>query len=150
MEVTSSHILQIALSSVLFLALWQVLNYILYKPYFKILEEREQRTTGAESDAVVIRNKAKQVIAEYEIEVKSTRKEGASLREELVQRAKSDSEIVMRQIEAEAEAKLTAARSQLVILKSKVSSEADQEAVKIADQIINKILNQSSSKRVVH
>ena len=56
----------------------------------------------------------------------------------------------MRQIEAEAEAKLTAARSQLVILKSKVSSEADQEAVKIADQIINKILNQSSSKRVVH
>ena len=58
--------LSILYQIILFVALWLILNKILFQPYLQLLEERERRTIGAEHDSADLEHEGARLRAQYE------------------------------------------------------------------------------------
>jgi F-type H+-transporting ATPase subunit b len=79
------------LQALLFLFLFVVLNYVLFKPWLEIKERRAKRIGGALEDAVELRERARANEARYAAQLSKARDEAMSLRSER-RRAAEDQE----------------------------------------------------------
>ena len=51
---------------VLFLVLWAILDRVLFRPYLRLLDERERRTGGARTEIADLQTKAERLRAQYQ------------------------------------------------------------------------------------
>lgn len=128
---------------VLFLVLWFVLNKVLFRPYLRLLEEREAKTAGASHDAADLEREGARLKAQYEERVAQAQAAGGAAKEAILQEARQRREQVLIQARQEATATLELARREIA---SQVAGErqlAAAEAATVARQMASKILGRN-------
>ncbi len=124
---------------VLFAVLVVPANAILFKPIFRVLDAREERTTGTRNRAESVMKHAEATLAEYERAVREVRAESEQARKREASAARQETAGVIEQARAESERQLERAKTELAaaleqsrqILRAQAQSLADEAAAQV-------------------
>ena len=141
-------LVEMIFSAATFLVLWSVLGNKLFKPYFRLLEEREARTLGDEQLAVEKRHEAKQLAADLEEQLRTARLEGIRRRDERVSKAKAEAQVIVDRAAEQASQELKRAQQQIAELKAKALGELPQEAEKLSKLVVSRALATDTSSTI--
>ena len=128
---------------VLFLALWFVLSKVLFRPYLKLLEEREGKTAGARNETADLEREGARLKAQYEEQVAQAQAAGGRAKESIVQEARQRREQVLSQARQEATATLEHARREVASQMARERQLAAAEVAMVARQMASKILGRN-------
>ena len=149
-EITSTHLIEVGSSAILFIFLWWFLRGRVFLPYIEVIEEREQRTVGA-SEMVRVREKEKReierVIAE---EVRESRLQGIKLRDAKVKAAKDQAQEMLDQAAAQAQGELDKSRDAIAKLKLQAEQDMKAEIAALSAQITEQVVRSKGAARVIH
>src|SRR3972149_3352757 len=73
---------------VFFLVLWFVLSKVLFRPYLRLLEEREGKTAGAIHDTADLEREGARLKAQYEERIAQAQAGGGAAKESILQEAR--------------------------------------------------------------
>jgi F-type H+-transporting ATPase subunit b len=124
----------------LFLVLWLIVSKVLFRPYMALLEEREQKTTGADDNSYSLEHEAERLRAQYEQGIANAVAVGQGSKEAIVQEARQQREALLS--EAREEAARIVDRVRLDI-QSQLTREREltlREADAVARDMVGKIL----------
>lgn len=141
-------IVEAVFSATTFLVLWSVLGNVLFKPYIKLLDEREARTSGDEDVAIAKRQEAKSLQAEIEEQLRIARLEGIRTRDERVSAAKREAQVVIDRAAEQAAQELKRAEQSIAELKSKALAELPAEAEKLSKLVVSRALSTNTSNTI--
>lgn len=124
----------------LFLGLMVVLKGMLFDPYLKLVEEREQRTGGAATDAADMTAQTAALQAEYDKRVAAAHAEAAAIRDEIREEARVREEAILLDARRRA-AEVTgtaskATATELSVARSQLEARADELARAITSRIL--------------
>lgn len=125
---------------VLFLGLWLIVSKVLFRPYMALLEEREQKTTGADDSAYQLEHEAERLHAQYEEAITNAAATGNATKEAIVQQARQQREELLSSAREEAAGILERVRQEV---QSQLSQEREltiREADAVAHDMVSKIL----------
>jgi F-type H+-transporting ATPase subunit b len=125
---------------VLFIILWLILNRILFKPYLKLLEAREQRTTGAQLDCSDLEHEGVRLRAQYEEQIAQARAAGYAAKEAILQNGRLEREKILAEAREEAAQTLERARREIAIAVEQERRIATAEAAALAAGMASKAL----------
>ena len=128
---------------VLFVILWLILKKILFPPYLKLLEEREQRTSGAQHDSSDLEHEGALLRRQYEEKIAHARSAGYTAKEEILQSARLEREKILAEAREEAAQILERVRRELDAALEKESRLAAAEAAALAAEMASKALGRS-------
>ena len=80
---------------VLFLILWAILDRLLFRPYLKLLDERERKTGGARTEIANLQTQAERLRAQYEEKISVADAEGRAAREAILTGAREQRDAVL-------------------------------------------------------
>ena len=132
--------IQVLLQVVVLLLLWAILNKILFKPFLRLVEEREKRTEGLKAAAAALTAEAERLRADYESAIRQANDEGAAAKEALLNEARRTREQLLGESRAQAAARIAAAREEIKKELQQGREEALREAETIARQMAEKVL----------
>ena len=125
---------------ILFVALWLILNKILFQPYLRLLEERERRTTGAEHDSADLEHEGARLRAQYEEKIAQAQTAAYAAKDAILQEARQQREKILGQARAAAASKLEQARREISLALEKEKALAAAEAAAVAGEMVSKVL----------
>ena len=125
---------------ILFVALWLILNKILFQPYLQLLEERERRTTGAEHDSADLEHEGARLRAQYEEKIAQAQTAAYAAKDAILQEARQQREKILGQARAEAASKLEQTRREISLALEKEKALAAAEATTVAGEMVSKVL----------
>ena len=125
---------------ILFVILGLLLNKILFQPYLRLLDEREQKTTGAQHDSTELEHEGARLRAQYEEKIAQARSTAAIEREGILQVAREEREKILGQARQEAEQHLTRVRQEIAAALEVERRLAATEAATIAGEIASKVI----------
>lgn len=140
---------QLLASAALFIAIWAFLNNTLFKRLFQILELREARTVGDEHDAVEKRKEARALDAKTEEVLRKSRLDAIVARDAKIQEAKLEAQKLIDRATQTAADEIKKAHDALQTLKSQAANELPHEADKLADAVVQRVL-QTHGQPTVH
>ena len=132
--------LSILYQIILFVALWLILNKILFQPYLQLLEERERRTIGAEHDSADLEHEGARLRAQYEEKIAQAQTAAYAAKDTILQEARQQREKILGQARAEAASKLEQARREIALALEKEKALAAAEAATVAGEMVSKVL----------
>ena len=114
-------------------------NAILFKPIFRVLDERSERTAGATRRAEKIAKSTEETLVRYESAVRDVRSEAENARKQRASTARDESSRLAQTARADAERELERARGELAaalessrrILRAQVQGLADEAAARV-------------------
>lgn len=124
----------------LFLALWLIVSKVLFRPYMALLDEREQKTTGADDNSYNLEHEAERLRAQYEEAIANAAAAGNATKDAIVQQARQQREALLSSARHEAAGILERVRLQV---RSQLAQERDlaiREAEAVAHAMVGKIL----------
>jgi F-type H+-transporting ATPase subunit b len=124
----------------LFLALWLIVSKVLFRPYMALLDEREQKTTGADDNSYNLEHEAERLRAQYEEAIANAAAAGNATKDAIVQQARHQREALLSSARHEAAGILERVRLQV---RSQLAQERDlaiREAEAVAHDMVGKIL----------
>lgn len=124
----------------LFLALWLIVSKVLFRPYMALLDEREQKTTGADDNSYNLEHEAERLRAQYEEAIANAAAAGNATKDAIVQQARQQREALLSSARHEAAGILERVRLQV---RSQLAQERDlaiREAEAVAHDMVGKIL----------
>ncbi len=124
----------------LFLGLWLIVSKVLFRPYMALLEEREQRTTGADDSAYHLENEAERLRAQYEDAIAKATAAGNATKEAIVQQARQQREALLSSAREEAAGILERVRQEVQRQLAQERELAIREAEAVAHDMASKIL----------
>jgi F-type H+-transporting ATPase subunit b len=98
---------------VLFAALVIPVNRLVFKPLFRVLDERAERIEGARARAARLQQEADEIVEQYEAALRATREDSERARREQLDGARRDTLDTTGAARAEAEGEVEAARRAL-------------------------------------
>ena len=125
---------------VLFLGLWLIVSKVLFRPYVALLDEREQKTTGADDSTYHLEHEAERLRAQYEEAIANAAATGNATKEAIVQQARQRREELLGSAREEAAGILERVRQEV---QSQLSQEREltiREADAVAHDMVSKIL----------
>ena len=125
---------------VLFLGLWLIVSKVLFRPYMALLDEREQKTTGANDSAYHLEHEAERLRAQYDEAIANAAATGNATKEAIVQQARQQREELLSSAREEAAGILERVRQEV---QSQLSQEREltiREADAVAHDMVSKIL----------
>ena len=125
---------------ILFVALWLILNKILFQPYLQLLEERERRTIGAEHDSADLEHEGARLRAQYEEKIAQAQTAAYAAKDTILQEARQQREKILGQARAEAASKLEQARREISLALEREKALAAAEAATVAGEMVSKVL----------
>ena len=125
---------------ILFVALWLILNKILFQPYLQLLEERERRTIGAEHDSADLEHEGARLRAQYEEKIAQAQTAAYAAKDAILQEARQQREKILGQARAEAASKLEQARREISLALEREKALAAAEAATVAGEMVSKVL----------
>jgi len=128
---------------VLFLVLWFVLDKVLFRPYLKLLEEREGKTAGARQDTAELEREGARLKAQYEERIAQAQAAGGAAKESILQEARRRREQVLSQARQEAATTLELERREVARQVAGERQLAAAEATTVARQMASKILGRN-------
>ena len=132
--------LSILYQIILFVALWLILNKILFQPYLQLLEERERRTIGAEHDSADLEHEGARLRAQYEEKIAQAQTAAYAAKDAILQEARQQREKILGQARAEAASKLEQARREIALALEKEKALAAAETATVAREMVSKVL----------
>lgn len=124
----------------LFLGLWLIVSKVLFRPYMALLEEREQRTTGADDSAYHLEHEAERLRAQYEDAIAKATAAGNATKEAIVQQARQQREALLSSAREEAAGILERVRQEVQRQLAQERELAIREAEAVAHDMASKIL----------
>jgi len=125
---------------ILFVALWLILNKILFQPYLRLLEERERRTIGAEHDSADLEHEGARLRAQYEEKITQAQTAAYAAKDAILQEARQQREKILGEARAAAASKLEQARREISLALEKEKALAAAEAAAVAGEMVSKVL----------
>jgi len=135
--------LSVVYQIVLFLVLWFVLGKVLFRPYLKLLEEREGKTAGARQDTAELEREGARLKAQYEERIAQAQAAGGAAKESILQEARRRREQVLSQARQEAATTLELERREVARQVAGERQLAAAEATTVARQMASKILGRN-------
>lgn len=132
--------LSILYQIILFVALWLILNKILFQPYLQLLEERERRTIGAEHDSADLEHEGARLRAQYEEKIAQAQTAAYAAKDAILQEARQQREKILGQARAAAASKLEQTRREINRALEKEKALAAAEAATVAGEMVSKVL----------
>ncbi|HKA33478.1 MAG TPA: ATP synthase F0 subunit B [Candidatus Binatia bacterium] len=132
--------IQVLFQIVVLLLLWAILNKILFKPFLRLVEEREKRTEGLKAAAAALTAEAERLRADYESAIRQANDEGAAAKEALLDEARRTREQLLAESRAQAAEQVAAAREEIKKEMQQGREEALREAETVARQMAEKAL----------
>jgi len=123
-----------------FLLLWFFLNRLIFTPFRRVIEEREQRTDGVKTETESLIEERRRLQEEVESQIAQARAEGKNIKEEILQEALRTRETLLSQAQGNAAKVLQTAREDIQQEVQRVHGLVDKEAEAIAQQMTEKIL----------
>lgn len=134
------------------LAVMGVLYMLLYKPLGKILADREAKIEGSLNDAAAAREKAENVLAEYQQQLQGARREAQEILDRANRMAEATRTEIVARAKDEASRALEQARAEIEGEKSKalaaIRSEAATLAVLAAGKVLERTLTEDDQERL--
>ena len=124
----------------LFLGLWLIVSKLLFRPYMAVLEQREQKTTGADDSAYHLEHEAERLRAQYEEAISNAKAAGNASKETIIQQARRQREALLSSAREEAAGILERVRQEV---QSQLAQEHEltlREADVVAQDMASKIL----------
>lgn len=125
---------------IFFLFLWFVLNKLLFRPYLRLLEERERRTDGVKSETTALEDEAVRLRAEYEAAIANAREAGSALKDALVQEGRHEREGLLSRAREESAGLLDQVRQEVQSELRRERELAAQETEAVTRELAGKIL----------
>ena len=132
--------ISILYQNILFVALWLILNKILFQPYLRLLEERERRTIGAEHDSADLEHEGARLRAQYEEKIAQAQSAAYAAKDAILQEARQQREKILGEARAAAASKLEQARREISLALEKEKALAAAEAATVAGEMVSKVL----------
>src|SRR6187455_151 len=86
----------------MFLGLWLIVSKVLFRPYMTVLEQREQKTTGADDSSEHLEQQAERLRAQYEETIVNAAAAGNASKNAIVQQARQQREALLTSAREEA------------------------------------------------
>ncbi len=126
---------------VLVAILYAALSITFLKPYQKLFQLREEKTSGAIKEAQELTKKAEDAVAVYSTKLKDVNGKIKTIFRSKEEEAKLEVSKILEAANAKARDKVQTAYNELDEQKSKLMEELKKEAVSLADEIAAKVLN---------
>jgi F-type H+-transporting ATPase subunit b len=123
-----------------FLLFWFFLNKLVFTPFRRLIEEREQRTDGVKTETESLIEERLRLQEEVESQIVRARAEGESIKEAILQEALRTRERLLNQAQGNAAQVLQTAREEIQQEIQRVHGLVAKEAEAIAQQMAEKIL----------
>jgi F-type H+-transporting ATPase subunit b len=140
MENAIPNAIQVLFQIVVLLLLWAILNKILFKPFLRLVEEREKRTEGLKAAAAALTAEAERLRADYESAIRQANDEGAAAKDALLEEARRTREQLLAESRAQAAERIAAVREEIKKEMEQGRAQALKEAEEIARQMAEKVL----------
>lgn len=127
-----------AVSGVIFLGMLVFINAMLIQPYLKIVDQRENMTSGSSSSADEALARAAALESEYARKLETAQAESAALREKLRAEGKSAEESAIAAARAEAASLAAAAQARLAAQAKAAESQLEAQARMLASNIVTR------------
>lgn len=123
-----------------FLLFWFFLNRLVFTPFRRVIEEREQRTDGVKTETESLIEERRRLQEEVESQIAQARAEGKNIKEEILQEALRTRETLLSQAQGNAAKVLQTAREDIQQEVQRAQGPVAKEAEAIAQQMAEKIL----------
>ncbi len=123
-----------------FILFWIFLNRLVFTPFRRVIEEREQRTDGVKTETESLIEERLRLQEEVESQIVRARAEGESIKEAILQEALQTRERRLNQAQGNAAQVLQTAREEFQQEVQRVHGLVAKEAEAIAQQMAEKIL----------
>ncbi len=130
----------VVIQIIAFLVLWFLLSRLLFRPFLRLLEERERRTEGVKTETASLIDEAERMRAEYESGIKSAWDEGLALKEKIIGEGRQERERLLILAKEETARLIDTVRAEIRREMQKGKEMAAREAQGIARQMEEKIL----------
>ncbi|NQY90120.1 MAG: ATP synthase F0 subunit B [Deltaproteobacteria bacterium] len=127
-----------------FFVLAYLLNRLLFEPFGRLLEEREQRTAGDQDLAASGREEAQQMNELYEQELKASRAQAQVAAEEVRSQARVDEAAILEKAREEAASNLAALRKEVWQSRDEARSSLKAQSEEMADEMVKAVLGGQS------
>jgi F-type H+-transporting ATPase subunit b len=128
---------------VIFVVLWLILSRLLFRPYLKLLEEREHKTAGALHESSDLEREGERLKLQYEEKIAQAQSAGNAAKEAIVQQARQLRERIVTEARDEASRELEAVRQEVQRQLQQERQLAAAESASLARELASKILGRS-------
>jgi F-type H+-transporting ATPase subunit b len=125
---------------VLFLVLWAILDRVLFRPYLRLLDERERRTGGARTEIADLQTKAERLRAQYQEKISVAEAEARAAREAILTDAREQRDAIVGSARQEAARILEMVRAEIAKQMQTERQLAASEASAVARDMARKVL----------
>ena len=130
----------LAIQMVLFLALFLILNPLLFQPFLRAMEERKKGLQGSKEDAEEFEIRAKNALAEYEKKMRDARREAQGIRDSLRTQGQGEQEDIIEEARQELSLKIENEREKIEAERKTALDDLKKRSDALADAIVSKIL----------
>ncbi|MFP5518376.1 MAG: ATP synthase F0 subunit B [Bdellovibrionia bacterium] len=116
------------------------LSNVVFKPYAKALEQREQKTKGGEDLAVELQKQAAELQKDYEVKVKDLTEKMKNIFETHKSSAQKDSEVLVTAARKQAEQTVEENRKVISTAVSQASNDLKAQTPQVAMMITQKLI----------
>jgi F-type H+-transporting ATPase subunit b len=127
-----------------FFVLAYLLNRLLFEPFGRLLEEREQRTAGDQDLAASGREEAQRMNERYEQELKASRAQAQVAAEEVRSQARVDEAAILEKAREEAASNLAVLRKEVWQSRDEARSSLKAQSEEMADEMVKAVLGGQS------
>lgn len=122
-----------------FVLLWKTLEKNLFNPFLKLLELREGLTTGADSNAKTLQEKAASLEEEYSQQMLSARIAAMEKKLSTLESAKGQANSITEKAYQESKSFLEKEKTEIASSKEKVRAEAISQTKSMVDGIVQRL-----------
>ncbi len=123
-----------------FLVFWFLLSRLLFRPFLRLIEEREQKTEGVKAETAALIDEGERMRAEYESGIKSAWEMGLGLKEKIIAEGRQERERLLTLAREETARLIDTVRAEIRGEMQRGREMAAREAQEIARQIEERIL----------
>ncbi len=125
---------------VLFVTFMLLLNQVLFKPFIRLLEERQRRIFGTKEEAEHLRTEAERLMEAYEGELRKRREEAFRAKGSLRDEAKKEANSLIEKVQEEAQRELAKAKERIGREAEEALRELKGRADILAKEMAQKVL----------
>lgn len=117
-----------------------LLHFILYRPYLRTLDLREQNVEGSEEEAGEMGAQADVLEQKYNDKIRKARRDAQDVRESLRQQGLAEQSDLHEEVREEIDAKLSEERAAIEEHVEKARRDIEERAEGLADAMVTKVL----------
>jgi F-type H+-transporting ATPase subunit b len=130
---------------VLFAALVYPLNALIFQPIFRVLDAREEKTSGTRKRADQLAADAQAMLERYENSIREVRHDAEEARKQALSSAREDGGVTTSQARAEAESQVTRARDEIAGALDQARETLKAESATLAGAVAERALGRPLS-----